>query len=275
MSVGLSAITQIEFEAEVKAAYQSMGLLRPHVRVKTGVVGGTCRFRRYARGVAAPRIPQTDVLPMNTQYAEAIATMADWAAAEYTDQLDQALTNVDERQVVVANIGGAIARRVDQMILDALDAANGAATIAVGGTGMTYDKIRRAKALLDARAVPQGQRKLVISARGAEDILGENRFISKDWVSNYAVEKGTIPDILGFNVIVIDDRDEGGLPLVTTTRTCYAYDMAAIGLGIGKEIGLEVNYVPEKTSWLSNQMVKAGAVAIDALGVIEIATQES
>jgi hypothetical protein len=160
------------------------------------------------------------------------------------------------------------------MILDALDAANGSATIAVGGTGLTYDKIRRAKALLDARAVPQGQRKLVISARGAEDLLGENRFISKDWVSNYAVEKGMIPDILGFNVIVIDDRDEGGLPLVTTTRTCYAYDMAAIGLGIGVETGLEVNYVPEKTSWLSTQMIKAGAVAIDVLGVIEINTAE-
>jgi len=275
MAIGLSTIAQIEYDAEVKAAYQSMGLLRPHVRVKTGVIGGTAKFRRYARGVAQPRIPQTDVVPMNTAYAEATATLADWQAAEYTDRLDQALVNIDERKVVVANIAGAVARRADQMILDALDAANGSATIAAGGTGLTYDKIRRAKSTLDARAVPQGRRKLVISARGAEDILGENRFISRDWVSAQHVEQGTLPKVLGFDVIVIDDRDEGGLPLVSTTRTCYAFDADAMGLAIGTEIALEVNYVPEKTSWLSNQMIKAGAVAIDALGVIEIATVES
>ena len=51
--------------------------------------------------------------------------------------------------------------------------------------------------------------------------------------------------------------------------------MQAIGLAIAHDEPLEVNYVPEKTSWLSAQLIKAGAVAIDALGVIEIATQES
>lgn len=275
MATGLSTIAQIEYDAEVKAAYQSMGLLRPHVRVRTGITGNTHKFRRYSRGVAQPRIPQTDVSPMNTQYAEATATLADWQAAEYTDVLDQVLTNVDERQVLVANIGGAVSRRLDQMVLDALDAANGSASIAAGGAGLTFDKVRRAKSLLDARAVPQGARKLVISARGQEDLLNEAKFTSRDYVSQQAIERGTLPQLLGFDIIVIDDRDEGGLPLVSTTRTCYAFDQQAIGLAIGAEIPLKVDWVPEKTSWLSNQMIKAGAVAIDTLGVIEIATVES
>jgi len=177
--------------------------------------------------------------------------------------------------VVVANIAGAVARRADQMILDALDAANGSATIAHGSAGMTFDKVRRAKALMDARAVPQGSRKLVVSARGQEDLLAEAKFTSKDYVSQASIERGVLPPILGFDIIVIDDRDEGGLPLASTTRTNYAFDMQAIGLAIGAEIPLKVDWVAEKTSWLSNQMVKAGAVAIDALGVIEIATTES
>jgi len=275
MSVGLPAITQIEFDAAVKAAYQSMGMLRPHVRVKTGVIGGTTRFRRYARGVAQPRVPQTDVRPMNTQYAEATATLADWHAAEYTAKLDQALTNIDERQVVATNIGGAVARRMDQMIIDALDAAVGSPDIAAGGTGLTDAKMRRAQALFDQRAVPMGKRKMAISARAKEDLLGDARFSSRDFVESYVIRTGNLPQIYGFDIVVIDNRDEGGLPLAAGTRTCFAWDADAMGLAIGVEPELEVNYIPEKTSWLSVQELKAGSVCIDPLGVVEIATAEA
>lgn len=275
MAQGLSAIAQIEFDAQVKAAYQSAGELRPHVRVKKNVVGGTARFRRYARGTASPRVPGTNVTVMNTQYAEATATLADWVAAEYTDKLDQLLTNVEERAVLAANIGGAIGRRMDQMIIDALDAAYGSPNIAAASTGLTDAKMRRAMSIMDARAVPAGQRKMVISARGKEDLIAEQRFTSKDFVDNYVVNTGNLPSLYGFNFIVIDDRDEGGLPLVSTTRTCFAFDMQAIGLAIAHDQPLEVNYVAEKTSWLSAQLLKAGAVCIDTLGVVEIATVEA
>lgn len=275
MAQTLSQIAQIEFDAEVKAAYQTAGLLRPHVRVRTGVTGSTARFRRYGRGQAQPRLPGQDVTVMNATAAEAIATLNDWIAAEYTDKLDQALVNFDERSILAENIGSAIGRRLDQMVIAALDAANGAATIAVGGTGLTDAKMRRAMSLMDARAVPAGQRKMVISARGKEDLISEQRVSSKDFVDQYVVQTGTLPRLYGFDFVVIDDRDEGGLPLVSTTRSSFAFDMQAIGLAIAHDEPLEVNYVPEKTSWLSAQLIKAGAVAIDALGVIEIATQES
>ena len=275
MTQSLSAIAQIEFDAEVKAAYQNAGALRPHVRVRTGVNGSTARFRRVNRGQAQPRLPGQDVTVMNVGYAEVIASLNDWIAAEYTDKLDEQLVNFEERSILANNIGSAIGRRVDQMIIAALDAANGSANIAVGGTGLTDAKMRRAMSLMDARAVPAGQRKMVISARGKEDLIAEQRVSSKDFVDTYVVQTGTLPRLYGFDFVVIDDRDEGGLPLVSTTRSCFAFDMQAIGLAIAHDEPLEVNYVPEKTSWLSAQLIKAGAVAIDALGVIEIATQES
>jgi hypothetical protein len=275
MAQGLSAIAQIEFDAAVKAAYQSAGLLRPHVRVKNNVTGSTTRFRRYARGVAQQRVPGTDVTVMNTQYAEATATLTDWIAAEYTDKLDQLLVNFQEREILATNIAGACGRRLDQMVIAALDAAFGSPTIAAGGTGLTDAKLRRAMALFDARAVPAGQRKMLISSQGKENLMSEQRFTSKDFVENYVVTKGQLPSLYGFDFVVIDDRDEGGLPLVSTTRTSFAFDMQAVGLAIAHEETLEVNYVPEKTSWLSAQLIKAGAVVIDNLGVVEIATVES
>jgi Phage capsid protein len=275
MAIGLSAVQQIEFDESVKLAYQSAGMLRKHVREKKGCIGATHRFRRSGRGVAQPRVPQTDVSPMNTTYTEATATLADWHAAEYTDKLDQALVNFDERQIVANNIGSAIGRRLDQMIIDAMDAAIGSPTIPLNASGLTDAKMRRAMQIFDARAVPMGDRKMVISARGKEDLIAEQRFTSRDFVAEYVVREGKLPRLYGFDIEVIDDRDEGGLPLVSTTRTCFAFDKWAVGLAIGAEIPLEVTYVAEKTSWLSNQLIKAGAVAIDALGVIEIATQEA
>jgi hypothetical protein len=275
MAQSLSAIAQIEYDAAVKAAYQSAGMLRSHVRVKNNVIGNTTRFRRVGRGVAQQRVPGSDVTVMNTQYAEVSATLTDWIAAEYTDKLDQLLVNFQERDILAANIAGACGRRLDQMVIGALDAAYGSPNIAAGSTGLTDAKLRRAMALFDSRAVPAGQRKMVISARAKEDLMAEQRFTSKDFVDNYVVTKGQLPPLYGFDFIVIDDRDEGGLPLVSTTRTNFAFDMQAVGLAIAHEEPLEVNYIAEKTSWLSAQMIKAGAVVIDNLGVVEIATVEA
>jgi hypothetical protein len=276
MSVGLPAIAQIEFDAQVKAAYQHAGLLRAHVRVRTGVIGRTCEFRRSRRGVATPRIPQTDVRPMNTQYATAVATLTDWNAPEYTDVFDQQKTNVQERGVVAQNIAGAIGRREDQLIIDALDAANATANIAVGGTGLTYAKMQRAQAIFDGRAVPLAQRKMAISARGKEDLLGDNRFLSSDFVNRRVVENGELPPtLMGFQIVVIENRDEGGLPLAGGVRTNFAWDMQACGLAIGLDQSTTVDWIPEKTSWLANQLFSGGAVTIDPDGVLELESAEA
>jgi hypothetical protein len=188
---------------------------------------------------------------------------------------DQSKTAVQERAVVAENIAAAIGRREDQMILDALDAANGSATIAAGGTGVTDAKLRAAKRFMDARSVPMGKRKLAISARGAEDLLGETRFSSKDYVDRAVVSTGMLPPIYGFDIEIIEDRAEGGLPLVSTTRTFYAWDADSIGLAVGLDGAVKVDWIAEKTSWLANQYFSGGAVAIDPEGVIELQSVEA
>ena len=275
MSMGLSVIAQIEFDNQVKAAYQAAGKLRCHVRLKSGVVGGTATFYRSSRGVATPRLPQTDVTPMGTSYTPVVATLTDWNAPEYTDVFDQQKTGVQERGVVANNIAMAIGRREDQMILDALDAANASANIVHGSVGLTDAKMRRAQAIFDARAVPMGKRKMAISARAKEDLLGDARFSSRDYVESYVIRTGKLPPIYGFDIEIIEERDEGGLPLASTTRTNFAWDADAIGLAVGLETGVKVDWIPEKTSWLANKLFVAGAVPIDPLGVLEIETTEA
>ena len=56
-----------QFDAEVKQAYQKSSILRGAIRVKTGVVGATHQFPTFGKGLATPRLTQTDVIPMNIQ----------------------------------------------------------------------------------------------------------------------------------------------------------------------------------------------------------------
>jgi hypothetical protein len=281
MSNTLSAAAIAQFDAEVKQAYQGTAKLRNTVRVRTGIVGSTHRFPKMGKGAATLRVPQTDVVPMNVAHSNQTATLQDWNAAEYTDIFNQAAVNFDERRELAQVIANAIGRREDQLILDALDAANGAANVStdIGGVGTNINsaKFRRAKKLLDDAGVPSGKgnRTMVISASGLEALLGDPDASTVDKNLIKALFDGEISHWVGFEVIIIETRAEGGLPLAGAVRTSFAYDRQGIGLAIGLDFRTEVNYIPVKTSWLANGIFKAGAVAIDAPGIIEIASTET
>jgi hypothetical protein len=105
MSTQLPTIARIEFDAQVKAAYQARAKLRRHVRVKTGVIAGTVNFPRSGRGVASRRIPHTNVMPMNTGFVNIPCNVQDWGAYEYSDVFDQQKSQVDERAIIADNLG--------------------------------------------------------------------------------------------------------------------------------------------------------------------------
>ena len=111
------------FDEEVKQAYQGEALLRGTMRTRTGVQGNTVKFPKIGKGVATVRVPQTDVTPLNVTYSQVTATMSDYIAAEYSDIFHQSHVNFDERRDLVQVVSKAIARRMDQRSIDALDAA--------------------------------------------------------------------------------------------------------------------------------------------------------
>ena len=149
MSKFLTDNSVAEFDAEVKHAYQGMGLLRGTVRFRGGVIGSTHRFPKMGKGTATKRVPQTRVVPMNIAHTKATATIEDWNAPEFTDIFDQQKVNYDERTELAEVIAGAIGRREDQLILDALDSASTTLTVStdIGGTatGLNTAKFRRTR----------------------------------------------------------------------------------------------------------------------------------
>ena len=277
MAVGISSAFVQLFDAEVKQAYQSSRALAGLTRERTNVEGNQVKFPKIGKGTATVRVPQTDVTPLNVTYSQVTATMSDYIAAEYSDIFSQQKVNFDERRELVQVVGNAIGRRMDQLVIDALNASSTSLTVAttVGGAGtnMNIEKLIEAKKLLDANNVPSEGRCMIIHANNLAGMLGETEITSADFATVKALVSGEVDTFMGFKFITLGDRDEGGLPK-PSTRTCFAFHKDAMGMGIGMNQKSEINYVPEKTSFLVSSMFSAGAVAIDDEGIVKISCTE-
>jgi len=277
MAVGISnAFVQL-FDAEVKQAYQSSRALAGLTRERANVEGNQVKFPKIGKGTATVRVPQTDVTPLNVTYSQVTATMSDYIAAEYSDIFSQQKVNFDERRELVQVVGNAIGRRMDQLVLDALNASSTSLTVATtiggAGTNMNIEKLIEAKKLLDANNVPSEGRCMIIHANNLAGMLGETEITSSDFATVKALVSGEVDTFMGFKFVTLGDRDEGGLPL-PSTRTCFAFHKDAMGMGIGMNQKSEINYIAEKTSFLVSSMFSAGAVAIDDEGIVKISCTE-
>lgn len=277
MAVAISNAFVQMFDAEVKQAYQGARALAGLTRERTNVEGNQVKFPKIGKGTATVRVPQTDVTPLNVSYSQVTASMSDYIAAEYSDIFSQQKVNFDERRELVEVVSGAIGRRMDQLVLDALNASSTSLTVATtiggAGTNLNIEKLIETKKLMDANNVPSEGRCMVIHANNLAGLLGETEIQSVDFNTVKALVSGDVDTFMGFKFVTLGDRDEGGLP-IPSTRTCFAFHRDAMGMGIGMNQRSEINYVAEKTSFLVSSMFSAGAIAIDDEGIVKISCTE-
>jgi hypothetical protein len=280
MAVQISNAFVTLFDSEVKQAYQGQRLLTGVTRERTNVEGSTVKFPKIGKGTATIRVPQTDVTPLNVSYSQVTATMEDYIAAEYSDIFNQQKVNFNERQELVQVVSGAIGRRMDQVILDALAAGSTSNTVShdIGGTesNLNVAKLREAKRLLDKDNVPMEGRTMLVHANSLTALLGETEVTSSDFNSVRALVTGELNTFLGFRFITFGDRDEGGLPIDgSDDRTLYAFHRDAVGMAIGMNMSTRVDYIAEKTSFLVASMFSAGSVLIDGEGLVKLTCREA
>jgi hypothetical protein len=277
MAINVSTAFVDLFDSEVKQAYQAESVLRGTMRTRTGVAGNTVKFPTIGKGVATLRVPQTDVTPLNVTYGQVTATMEDYIAAEYSDIFQQSHINFDERSELVQVVSKSIARRMDQIMIDALNAATGTTAVAtsIGGaaTNMNIEKLRATAKAMNEKNVPSEGRNLLMHASQLDSLLGETEITSQDFASVKALVQGEINTFMGFNILTVGDRDEGGIPK-PSTRTCFAWHKDAMGYAESMAQKTEVNYIPEKTSFLVSSMFSAGSVSIDGAGIVKISCTE-
>ena len=271
MSINLSPVAVTEFDSMVKHAFQNASLLRDTVTVRNNVIGDTYKFRAMGKGLANQKATSADVDPMDVAHSLITATLQNWNAPEYTDIFDQAEVNFDEKQELATTIAGALGRRLDQLVIDAMDAASPTA-VGTGGTGLVATDLIDAKVELVKQGVGSGDLYCAINAAGLAGLLADEKTTSADYQAVKALVNGEINTFAGFNVVVIEDRagNEGGLTIASDVVSAYAYSKEAIGLAVGIDMKTSIDYVPQKTSFLCNGMLKAGAAVRDAAGLVEI-----
>lgn len=283
MALSISNAFVTLFDSEVKQAYQGARALAGLTRERTNVEGSTVKFPKIGKGTASVRVPQTDVVPLNVTYSQVTATMTDYIAAEYSDIFHQQRVNFNERQELVQVVSGAIGRRMDQVIIDALVAASSTGTVANtvaddGSTGsasnLNVGKLRAAKKALDAKNVPMEGRTIILHANNLSALLGLTSVTSSDFNTVKALVTGEVDTFLGFKFVTVGDRDEGGLPISSNDRTVFALHRDSVGMAIGLNQTSRVDYIAEKTSFLVASMFSAGSVAIDSEGIVKITCRE-
>ena len=270
MSQELSSVAREEFDSEVKHAYQGVQTLRGCVKIRNNVVGDKYDFRTMGKGIATIRTGSSaDVIPMNIDHGLKVATLLDYEAPEYTDIYDQATVNFEEVVELAETIAGAMGRRDDQSIIDALDTTT--TTVGAGTQPMDLATITAASKALNSVEAPMEDRFFVITEGGLNDILNDTTITSQDFNSVKLLMNGEITQFMGFQWKMIGSaRQEGGLPLTTTVRSGFAFHKASIGHAVSIDMKTKVDYVAHKASWLSMGMWKAGSVAIDDEGIIEV-----
>lgn len=276
MSTSLTAVQQIEFDALVKAEYQSLGfLLRDTVRVRRDVIGANVSFRKVNQIQAVPTGYLQTVVIQDPGYSQYSATLQKYTAPTAVDSVQELTVNFDAKMENAMLVANALGRRSDQIIINSLAVSPGQ-TVVDGGTNMTYTKFTQAIQFFDNNAVPLPERFAAMSASNFQSLLQADQFVSTFYTQNRVLDKGFVRDYLGVNIIIIPAMVEGGLPFASANvRKTFFWHKQSTGMGIGHDFRTEINYLPRETSWLVNGIFSAGAITIDNLGIIQINCLES
>ena len=271
MSKNLSAVAVTEFDSMVKHAYQGMGLLKGGVTVRNNVVGDTYKFRRMGKGLANQKSTSDLVTPMDVSHEFKTATLTNWNAPEYTDIFDAADVNFDEKQELANTIAGALGRRCDQLVIDAMDGSTPlTSAVVAGGTNLTMAKVIDAQVELRDQGVPNTELFAAIEAGGLGGLLNDEKATNADYQNIKALVSGEINTLVGFQFIILETRTEGGLTEAANVVDSWFFQRPAIGLAIGIDMKTEVNWIAERTAWLTNGMLKAGSVVRDEGGLVKV-----
>jgi hypothetical protein len=255
----------------VKHAYQGMGLMKPAVTIRNNVVGDTYKFRRMGKGLANQKSTSDLVTPMDVAHEFKIASLSNWNAPEYTDIFDQQDVNFDEKQELASTIAGALGRRCDQLVIDAMNSSTpDAADIAHGNAALSMNKVIEAQVALRKNGVQNANLYAAVNSAGLGGLLKDEKATNADYQTIKALVTGDVNSLAGFTFIILEDRSEGGLTVAGNTVDSWFFQKDAVGLAIGIDMKTSIDYVPERTSYLCNGMLKAGSVVRDNGGLVKV-----
>ena len=282
-SIDTSFITS--YEAKVHEVFQRQGsYLKDAVRVKDNVVGSTAVFQKIGKGTATTKARHGTITPMNQTHTAPSVTLADFYAGDWVDKLDEAKTNINERDALASGGAMALGRKVDDQITTALDATTQTViTLTVTSkAAILASAIEFAEAAWDNDVPNDGQVYAVVTSRCWSQLMTIDQFQRAEYVSAEGmslmkgpmVGKGKWKDWMG-----IKWKMQTGLPGAgTATAKCFIWHKMAIGYAVAQAAGniagqeavaADITWHGDRAAHFVNHMMSGNALLIDDTGVIE------
>jgi hypothetical protein len=262
------------FDAEVKRSYGDKRKLAGKTYEKQ-VTGKTAYFNKKGKGLATQHNAGSEVTYMNTDFSRVSCDLKDWEAFDQADKFDSKKINFSEVSELAEVAGDAIGLRMDQIIIDAIntgrEASDATYTVGAVGNALTVATLLSAKKRLDKNGVDSTDRIFIHNSDQLQDLLNTTQVTSADYNSVQTLVHGSVNSFLGFEFIMIADRQEGGLPNPGSTSVRgFAYHKRAVGSAIGMGMETEMTWIPKERAWMVGAEFSAGAVVIDKTGIVSV-----
>lgn len=275
MSTTLDQAFIKQFEREVHEAYQRQGSkLRNTVRNITDVNGSSAVFQKVGSGTASTKSTHGMVPVMNLAHSNVEVILNDYYAGDWVDRLDELKTNIDERQIIAAAGAHALGRKTDELIINALIAAD-EQIIGDDNVGLTKDKIFEAFETFGENDVPDdGNRFCIIGWKQWSELLKLEEFVSAEYVGADNLPFSNITQAkMWLGTIWIP---HSGLPLdENDIRSCFWYHKTAVGHAAASDVQTDITWHGDRASHFVNNMMSQGAGLIDLSGVVVIECDET
>lgn len=259
---------KLQFTANVQAALaRKGGLLMPYVSSsnysgeKAQVVNflGPIFFKKRTSVYA-------DTIATEPEHTQRWIMADDYDCAVLIDRVDTLRTIYDPTNPYVERMREALARLQDDIIAqaffaDARSGRNGASTvtfaavaadtIAAGGVGLTFAKLRALRKAMKRRFLDlRAERPLIaVTAQQTDDLLGETVVGSHDYNMVKPLVDGEVSTFMGFTFIPAEGAlsVENGL-LTGGNRLCPAWVPSGMHFGDWQSFVLTVNQRPDKNN---------------------------
>jgi hypothetical protein len=285
MSTSIDTAFITSYEAKVHEVFQRRGsYLKDAVRMKTDVVGSTAVFQKIGKGVATTKARHGTITPMNQTHTAPSCTLADFYAGDWVDRLDEAKTNINERDALASGGAMALGRKVDDQITTVLDTTTQAeVTITVTSkAAILADALTFVEALWDNDVPNDGMVYCVITPRLWSQFMtleqfNRSEFVRADgmaWVTGPQIGAAKWKEWMG-----IKFKMQTGLPGAGTatakgfawhsTSVAYASGAHAGNIAANGSVGADVTWHGDRAAHFVNHMMSGQACMIDDTGVIE------
>jgi len=198
---------------------------------------------------------------VDTPHSRRRGLLEDFYASDLIDREDEVRMLIDPKSDYARVLGYSIGRRMDDVIIAAavgdstsVDSDDATSTVALAHTidedfvtansDITVEKFLEAERILRANEVDIDSEELyfVLDATALAAMLNITKATSRDFQPVYNLNTGKIDKFLSFNVIQSER-------LTTSSegfKQCLAYCKSGIGLGMGKDMMVKIDQIPER-----------------------------